>query len=58
MSDDSSKFSFCSEASDSEEDVYTYKAMYAEEDENINFFRDLVPESIDGLETMVSPPLI
>ena len=53
MSDDSSRFSACSETSDSEEDVDTYKGNYVEEDEDINFFRDLVPESIDGLETMV-----
>ena len=53
LSDDSSKFSSCSEASDSEEDIDTYKGMYVEEDDDINFFRDLVPESLDGLETMV-----
>ncbi len=53
MSDDCSRFSACSETSDSEEDVDTYKGNYVEEDEDINFFCGLVPESIDGLETMV-----
>lgn len=53
MSDDSSKFSSCSECTDSEDELDTYKANYVEGDENINFFRDLVPELIDGLETMV-----
>jgi hypothetical protein len=54
MSDDSSKFSSGgSESSDSDDDIDTYKGRYIEEDDDINFFCDLVPESIDGLETMV-----
>ena len=53
MSDDSSKFSSSSEASDSDDNIDTYKGRYTEEDDNINFFCDLVSDSIDGLETMV-----
>ena len=54
MSDDSSKFSSGgSESSDSDDDIDTYKGRYIEEDDDINFFRDLVPESIGGLEMMV-----
>ena len=53
MSDDSSRFSACSDTSDSEEDIDTYKGNYVEEDKDIHFFRNLVPESIDSLETMV-----
>lgn len=37
-SDDGSKFSSCSEASDSEADIDTYKGMYVEEDDDIHFF--------------------
>ena len=53
MFDDSSRFSAYSETSDSKEDIDTYKCNYVEEDKDIHFFRNLVPESIDGLETMV-----
>ena len=53
MSDDSSKFSSGSEASDSDDDIDTYKGRYTKEDDNIKFFRDLVLDSIGGLETMV-----
>ena len=49
MSDDSSKFNYYSETSNSEEDIGTYKRRYIEEDNDINFFRDLVPDSINGL---------
>ena len=53
MSNDSIQFIYFSETSDSEEDIGTYKGRYVEEDDDINFFRDLVPDSIDCLETMV-----
>ena len=53
MSDDSSQYACSETSSDSEEDIDTYKGRYEDEDENITFFRDLVPQSIDGLETMV-----
>ena len=53
MVDDSNKFSYCSKTSDCEEDIDTYKGRYVEEDDDINFFRDFVTDSIDGLETMV-----
>jgi len=53
ISNDSIKFSYFSETSDSEEDIGTSKGRYVEEDNDINFFRDLVPDSIDYLETMV-----
>ena len=53
MSDDNSKFSSRSEYTDSEDELDIYKDNYVEEDENIDFFRDLVPESIDGLEMMI-----
>lgn len=53
MSDDSSKVSACSEASDSREDIYTHKGRYVEEDESMNFFCNLVPESIVSLEAIV-----
>jgi len=53
MSDDSSRLSACSETSDSEDDIDTYKGNYVKEDKDIHFFSNLVPEFIDGLETMV-----
>ena len=53
MSDNSSKFSSCSECTDSKDELDTYKANYFKENEIINFFCDLVPESIDDPETMV-----
>ena len=53
MSNNSIQFSYFFETSDSEEDIGTCKGRYVEEDDDINFFRDLVPDSIDCLETMV-----
>ena len=53
MSDDSSKYEDSATSSDSEEEIDTYKVRYVEEDDNVNFFRDLVPDTVDGLETMV-----
>ena len=53
LSDDSSQFDDSSDTSCSDEDFNTYKGRYVEEDDNITFFCDLVPESIDGLENMV-----
>ena len=54
LSDDSSAFSSDSYASsDPEEEIDTYRGTYVEEDTNINFFRDLVPNTVDGLESMV-----
>ena len=53
ISDDSSKFSACSEAADSEDNTYTYKERCDDEDDNINLFCNLVLDSIDGFETMV-----
>ena len=53
MSDDSNKFSYCSETSDCKEDICTYKGRYVEEDDEINFFRDFVTDTIDGLETTI-----
>ena len=34
-------------------EIYTYKEWYVKEDDNVNFFRDLVPDKVDGLEAMV-----
>ena len=31
----------------------TYKTLYDEEDEHVNFFRDFVPITVEGLESMV-----
>ena len=42
MTDDSSKYSSDSDTFyDSEEDIDTYKAQYVEENDDINFFKDL-----------------
>ena len=55
MTDDSSVYSSDSDTTslDSQEDFDTYKAQYVEENDDITFFKDLVPDTIDGLETMV-----
>ena len=54
MYDDSRKYTKDSDtSSDSEEKIDTYKERYVEEDDNVNFFRDLVPDTVDGLETIV-----
>jgi len=53
MSNDNIQLSYFSETSDSKEDIGTCKGRYVEEDNDSNFFRDLVPDSIDCLETMV-----
>ena len=43
---------------DEEEEVDFYKAQYMEEHDDINFFKDLVLDTIDGLETMIFRQLI
>ena len=54
MSDDSRKFTEDSEIfSDSEEDMHNYKGWYVKEDNNVKFFRDLVPGTVGRLKTMV-----
>jgi len=54
MSDDSSRLTEDSEtSSNSKEEMDTYKGRYVKEDDNVNFFRDLVPDKVDGLETMI-----
>ena len=54
VTDDISKYSSDSDTSyDSGEDIDTYKAQYVEENYDINFCKDLVPDIVDGLETMV-----
>ena len=40
-------------SSDSEEDMDNYAKQYDEEEELINFFRDFVPKTVEGMESMV-----
>ena len=55
MTDDESKYSDSDYSSGSEEDddLNTYKTLYDEEDEHVNFFRDFVLQTVEGLESMV-----
>ena len=55
LTDDDSKYSDSdySSGSEEDEDLSTYKTLYVEEDEHVNFFRDFVPITVDGLESMV-----
>ena len=54
ISDGSSVYSDNSQySSDSEEDIDTYNKQYDEEESLINFFRDFVPKTVEGMESMV-----
>ena len=50
----SSKYLLDSDMSlDSEEGIGTYKVQYVEDNNNINFFKVLVPDTIYGMETTI-----
>ena len=54
LSDDSSQYSDESDyGPDTEEELDTYITLYDKEDEHVTFFRDLVPETVEGLGSMV-----
>ena len=54
LSDGSSVYSDNSEhSSDSEEDIDAYAKHYEKEEALINFFRDFVPKTVKGMESMV-----
>ena len=54
MTDDSSKYSSDLDTYfDLEVNMDSYISQYVEENENINFFKDLVPNTISRLEMMV-----
>ena len=54
LSDNSSQYSDESDyGPDTEEELDTYITLYDKEDEHVTFFRDLVPETVEGLESMV-----
>ena len=54
LSDCSSKYEDESDyGPDTEEELDAYTILYDKEDEHVTFFRDLVPETVEGLESMV-----
>ena len=54
LTDDSSKYENESDyGPDTEEELDTYIQLYEKEDEHVTFFRDLVPTTVEGLESMV-----
>ena len=55
MSDNSSNYSDsdCTPGSEEEEDLTTYKILYDKKDEYVNLFRDFLPRTVEGFESMV-----
>ena len=54
LTDDSSKYEDESDyGPDTEEELDTYTKLYEKEDEHVSFFCNLVPTTVEGLESMV-----